>query len=348
MENRIKEIRTEKGMTLQQVADKAGTTKAQVMKLEKGDRRLTDVWMVRLSLAMSCDPKELMGTSRDSRHLPDEELTTPELPNAERSETEQLASEREIIDYDLNDPVVTSVNNKKTAETVAETSNITELPTNTPASDTPPTNESQATLDANLSSLLPEEKPKGIKVKPVKSKTVSNIKGSNSQGSLKKARTAKVAAPAPGCDPVAEIAVRGGMGGGGEAAVAYSPDGDGNMAIADDVKGNWFLPSDYLRSELSVSPAAARIIEVQGDSMTPTLHSGDRVMIDTNDQRPTPPGIFALWDGIGVVVKRLEHVPNSDPALLRISSDNANHNEYQRTFDEVNIIGRIIWYGRRV
>ena len=138
------------------------------------------------------------------------------------------------------------------------------------------------------------------------------------------------------------------MGGGGEAAVSYSPDGSGGMAIADDVKGNWFLPSEYLRSELSVSPAAARIIEVQGDSMTPTLHSGDRVMIDTNDQRPSPPGIFALWDGIGVVVKRLEHVPNSDPPLLRISSDNEKHCEYQRTFEEVNIIGRVIWYGRRV
>ncbi len=67
MENRIKEIRTQKGMTLQQVADKAGTTKAQVMKLEKGDRRLTDVWMVRLSLAMSCDPKELLSINRTAR-----------------------------------------------------------------------------------------------------------------------------------------------------------------------------------------------------------------------------------------------------------------------------------------
>ncbi len=272
MENRIKEIRTEKGMTLQQVAEKADTTKAQVMKLEKGDRRLTDVWMVRLSLAMSCDPKELMSTSRDSRHLPEEQF-------------EQVKR---------TSPVIKS----------RESTNLN-------------------VTDINLNT------------------------GNPKTGNPKKTSTA-IDAPAPGCDPVAEIAVRGGMGGGGEAAVSYQNDGNGNMAIADDVKGNWFMPSDYLRSELSVSPAAARIIEVQGDSMTPTLLSGDRVMIDTQDQRPTPPGIFALWDGIGVVVKRLEHVPNSEPALLRISSDNANHCEYQRTFEEVNIIGRVIWYGRRV
>ncbi|WP_120497331.1 LexA family transcriptional regulator [Kiloniella sp. EL199] len=260
MENRIKEIRTEKGMTLQQVADKAGTTKAQVMKLEKGDRRLTDVWMVRLSIAMSCDPKELLGTNRTARQSLD-----------------------------------------------AYNSGVSE---------------SSGGFDEDVSASKPARTPSPAPARPL--------------------------APASGCEAVAEIAVRGGMGGGGEAGVSYSDDGQGGVAIADDVKGNWFLPTDYLRSELNVSPVAARIIEVQGDSMTPTLVSGDRVMIDTNDQRPTPPGIFALWDGFGVVVKRLELIPNSDPPLLRISSDNANHNEYQRTIEEVNIIGRVVWYGRRM
>ncbi|WP_052741708.1 XRE family transcriptional regulator [Kiloniella litopenaei] len=260
MENRIKEIRTEKGMTLQQVADKAGTTKAQVMKLEKGDRRLTDVWMVRLSIAMSCDPKELLNTNR---------------------------STRQSIDTNKSDDA-----------------------------------DGTGRFDDDVSG----RKPAGTTSPP----------------------PARPLAPASGCEPVAEIAVRGGMGGGGEAGVSYSDDGQGGVAIADDVKGNWFLPTEYLRSELSVSPVAARIIEVQGDSMTPTLVSGDRVMIDTNDQRPTPPGIFALWDGFGVVVKRLELIPNSDPPLLRISSDNANHKEYKRTIEEVNIIGRVVWYGRRM
>ncbi|WP_085899529.1 XRE family transcriptional regulator [Kiloniella majae] len=267
MENRIKEIRTEKGMTLQQVADKAGTTKAQVMKLEKGDRRLTDVWMVRLSIAMSCDPKELLSTNRTARQSLD--VDSPK------------ASDR--------------------------SDDFTIKPDSFDSEDTP--SEIRKSSKRAISSPLP---------------------------------------PAPGCEAVAEIAVRGGMGGGGEAGVSYSDDGQGGVAIADDVKGNWFLPTDYLRSELSVSPVAARIIEVQGDSMTPTLVSGDRVMIDTNDQRPTPPGIFALWDGFGVVVKRLELIPNSDPPLLRISSDNTNHNEYQRTIEEVNIIGRVVWYGRRM
>jgi len=268
MENRIKEIRTQKGMTLQQVADKAGTTKAQVMKLEKGDRRLTDVWMVRLSIAMSCDPKELLSINRTVRQ-------SLEIDSADGSD-------------------------------------------------------SSTDFDEDISAHKPARAASPSPARPLAHPLDHPL------------------APASGCEAVAEIAVRGGMGGGGEAGVSYSDDGQGGVAIADDVKGNWFLPTEYLRSELSVSPVAARIIEVQGDSMTPTLVSGDRVMIDTNDQRPTPPGIFALWDGFGVVVKRLELIPNSDPPLLRISSDNANHNEYQRTIEEVNIIGRVVWYGRRM
>ena len=144
---------------------------------------------------------------------------------------------------------------------------------------------------------------------------------------------------------IPEIDVRAGMGGGGEATVTYVPDGNGGMMAADDVRGQWSLPDDYL-AELHVDAGITRIIEVQGDSMEPTLRAGDRVMVDMRAKAPSPPGVFALWDGFGVVVKRIEHVPNTDPPLLKIKSDNALHSEYERTMEEVNIIGRIVWYAR--
>ncbi len=120
------------------------------------------------------------------------------------------------------------------------------------------------------------------------------------------------------------------------------------MMETDGVSGCWSLPSDYLYAELRVAPRAARLIEVQGDSMEPTLRAGDRVMIDTADQRPSPPGVFALWDGFGVVVKRIEPIPNSDPPTIRVQSDNTNHQAYNRSAAEINIIGRVVWFGRRL
>lgn len=147
---------------------------------------------------------------------------------------------------------------------------------------------------------------------------------------------------------IPEIDARAGAGGGGLASAGVKPGGDGSTVSADEVKAHWGLPEDYVRGELHVRPADAYIIEVRGDSMSPTLQPGDRVMVDTADRTPSPPGVFAVWDGFGVVAKRVEVVPNSDPALLRIKSDNPNHDDYERTIDEVSVIGRIIWVGRRI
>ena len=61
------------------------------------------------------------------------------------------------------------------------------------------------------------------------------------------------------------------------------------------------------------------------------LSSGDRVLIDTSQRVPVPPGVFAIWDGMGLVSKRIEHEPNSDPAMVVIKSVNP---EYQ-TYDQV-------------
>lgn len=145
---------------------------------------------------------------------------------------------------------------------------------------------------------------------------------------------------------IPEIDVRAGMVLGGTAF----PSGRTDCSATDveNIVGLWELPPDYLHRELRTGEGAARIIEVQGDSMEPLLHPGDRVMINLHDRTPSPPGIFAVWDGIGILVKRLEFIPNSDPPSLVISSDNPKHRTYERTADEIVVIGRIVWFARRV
>ena len=89
-------------------------------------------------------------------------------------------------------------------------------------------------------------------------------------------------------------------------------------------------------------------MHVQGDSMAPTLLSGDTVLVDMTRRAPNPPGIFVLDDGMGLVAKRLEHIPNSDPPRVQIISDNPHYSPYECTAEEVNIIGRVRWYGREI
>ena len=103
-----------------------------------------------------------------------------------------------------------------------------------------------------------------------------------------------------------------------------------------------------VRHELNAQPENCHVIRVEGDSMEPTLRTGDRVMIDVSKTLPTPPGLFVLHDGLGLVVKRLEHLHGSDPATVRIISDNKRHEPYERTLDEAHIIGRVIWSARKL
>jgi hypothetical protein len=49
-------------------------------------------------------------------------------------------------------------------------------------------------------------------------------------------------------------------------------------------------------------------------------------------------------DGMGLVAKRVEIVPRSDPLRLRIVLDNERCATYDVTADEANIVGRIRWF----
>ena len=104
----------------------------------------------------------------------------------------------------------------------------------------------------------------------------------------------------------------------------------------------------WIRNDLKASPSQLRIMHVEGDSMVPTLLAGDTVLVDMARRAPVPPGIFVLDDGMGLVAKRLEHIPNSDPPAVRVISDNKHYPEYERTADEIHIVGRIRWFAREI
>src|SRR5258708_32426675 len=58
--NRIRAFRERAGLSMQALAERAGTSAPQINKLEKGDRKLTVDWMIRLGRALGVDPKDLM------------------------------------------------------------------------------------------------------------------------------------------------------------------------------------------------------------------------------------------------------------------------------------------------
>ena len=122
----------------------------------------------------------------------------------------------------------------------------------------------------------------------------------------------------------------------------------GGITLSDEDKmGSWPLPRSYL-DEMNLTGSGLAVIPVKGDSMEPTLRSGDRVLIDMGDRNVSQGGLFVLWDGDGRVVKRVERILGKRPTLLVLISDNPLHSKYEVAANDMEIIGRVVWAARRL
>jgi len=61
--SRVRALRMEKGWSLAELAERAGTTASQIMKLEKSQRRLDLAWIERLAAAFEISGGELLGNA---------------------------------------------------------------------------------------------------------------------------------------------------------------------------------------------------------------------------------------------------------------------------------------------
>jgi len=123
--------------------------------------------------------------------------------------------------------------------------------------------------------------------------------------------------------------------------------GNKTLVCEDEAELHYFR-ADWLSQRLAAKPNDLRMIYISGDSMEPSLYHNDLVMMDTSKKDCSPPGIFVLFDGVGLVTKRLEYLCNNKPPTIRIISDNAKYSPYERSADEMYIIGRVVWFAREI
>ena len=145
---------------------------------------------------------------------------------------------------------------------------------------------------------------------------------------------------------IVEIDVRAGMGAGEFSDREVRVNGE----LRDRVKSeSWHFPETFVRGDLRSSPNRIIIAETQGDSMLPTIQPGERVVIDTAHNLPSPDGIYAIRDRYeGIQVKRLQVLRRGDPPRILIISDNEAHPNEEVGADEIAIVGRVICSLRRL
>ena len=107
---------------------------------------------------------------------------------------------------------------------------------------------------------------------------------------------------------------------------------------------------EWVRIELGARPQDLYLIRVAGDSMEPTLRSGDVILVDRRATRPDREGVYILRMNEMLLVKRLQALPGG---VVRVISDNTAFSPFEIKAadvggDELAIIGRVVWTGRRM
>jgi phage repressor protein C with HTH and peptisase S24 domain len=123
----------------------------------------------------------------------------------------------------------------------------------------------------------------------------------------------------------------------------------GTGTITDEERAEQALVFDaaWARSLASASVSALSFLRVKGDSMIPTLSDGEQIVVDTADKERLRDGIYVLRIDDALYVKRI--AVNPITRRLAIISDNPLHSQWPDCDPAgVDLIGRVVWVGRRL
>jgi transcriptional regulator with XRE-family HTH domain len=105
----------------------------------------------------------------------------------------------------------------------------------------------------------------------------------------------------------------------------------------------WSFPASFVSDQLRTTADQLLVLELEGDSMTPTLAAGDRVILDTSHRDPSPDGVYAIRDPLEhIVVRRLQLLRSARPIRVKVISDNPNHAMEEVPATELAIVGKVI------
>lgn len=107
--------------------------------------------------------------------------------------------------------------------------------------------------------------------------------------------------------------------------------------------------ADWLRQLCGARNDQVCLFEMQGESMEPTLRSGDLVLIDRRVKKVDQDGLYAVQLLAGVEIKRVQKQP---AGAVRLSSDNPNCQSVTLSraaaVAQLRLLGRVVWFGRRL
>ena len=112
---------------------------------------------------------------------------------------------------------------------------------------------------------------------------------------------------------------------------------------AEEISFDSFRFSRRWLREMGLEGADLTAIRVEGDSMEPTLRSGDEIFVDRNKR--SGEGIHVVRIGDALHVKQVQA---SAPGRIALISANDSYAPIDLAREEVEVIGRVVWKGGRL
>jgi phage repressor protein C with HTH and peptisase S24 domain len=124
--------------------------------------------------------------------------------------------------------------------------------------------------------------------------------------------------------------------------------GAGSVVNDERPRAHMSFDQAWLRRLTSAKADQLSLLQVSGDSMAPTLTDGDELLIDRSDSAERlRDGVYVMRIEDMLVVKRLTLHPVT--RRVTVQSDNPSYADWPDCDpSELDIIGRVIWTGRRV
>lgn len=101
--------------------------------------------------------------------------------------------------------------------------------------------------------------------------------------------------------------------------------------------------SVWIHKKLDTDPKNLFLVDVSGDSMEPTFHDGDILLVDRSKNNLQTDGIYVFRDEKDMYVKRVERQLGG---RILLKSDNSRYESYYFDPDHYGnkVFGRVVWY----
>lgn len=125
--------------------------------------------------------------------------------------------------------------------------------------------------------------------------------------------------------------------------------GGGSVVQSEQIVDHLAFKADWVHKELGTDPKNLLLVHSIGDSMEPTIRSGDLLLVDRSKSRMKGDGIYLINLDDGLMVKRVEWLLGGS---VVIRGDNKIVSREQTLsssdLEKLNILGRVVWVGSKI